>query len=132
MLWETGMIDYLRQLLSELRDPWVWFGLGAQGLFFMRFFWQWVVSERRKQSTIPLAFWYLSLGGALSTFVYAAGRRDPAIMLGQLPACFFYIRNLMLIHGQVVRRRRAGLPVTTPSTSKVWETGETTVQGSRP
>ncbi len=119
---------YLDQLLKELRNPWVWFGLGAQGMFFMRFFWQWLVSERRKQSTIPLAFWYLSLAGALSTFVYAAGRRDPAIMFGQLPACFFYIRNLMLIHGRAKRRRRAGLPVEGPRKGEIWDPEEPALQ----
>jgi lipid-A-disaccharide synthase-like uncharacterized protein len=105
------LVKYSLDLLRQFRDPWAWFGFGAQGLFFMRFFWQWLVSEQRKQSTIPLAFWYFSLAGALSTFVYAAGRRDLVIMCGQLPACFFYIRNLMLIRGRDARRRRAGLPV---------------------
>jgi lipid-A-disaccharide synthase-like uncharacterized protein len=103
--------DRATRLLQELHDPWVWFGMGAQGLFFMRFFWQWLVSERKGKSTIPLVFWYFSLAGAVSTFIYAAGRLDPAIMMGQIPACFFYIRNLMLIHGQSARRRRAGLPM---------------------
>ena len=102
---------YLRHFLQEMRDPWVWFGLGAQGLFFLRFFYQWLVSEKLGRSTIPVAFWYFSLAGALSTFVYAAGRLDPAIMCGQLPACFFYIRNLMLIRNRGHRLRQAGLPV---------------------
>jgi lipid-A-disaccharide synthase-like uncharacterized protein len=106
--------DRANRLLHELNDPWVWFGMGAQGLFFMRFFWQWLVSERQGKSTIPLVFWYFSLAGAISTFIYAAGRLDPAIMMGQIPACFFYIRNLMLIHGRSARRRRAGLPIERP------------------
>jgi lipid-A-disaccharide synthase-like uncharacterized protein len=103
--------DYVRQFVKEMHDPWVWFGLGAQGLFFMRFFYQWLVSEKLGRSTIPVAFWYFSMAGALSTFVYAAGRLDPAIMCGQLPACFFYIRNLMLIRSRADRLRQAGLPV---------------------
>jgi lipid-A-disaccharide synthase-like uncharacterized protein len=105
------MISYISGLLAKLHDPWVWFGFGAQGLFFMRFFWQWVVSERQKRSTIPLAFWYFSLAGAVCTFVYAAKQKDPVFMLAQCLGCFFYIRNLMLIYGQKDRRRRAGLPV---------------------
>lgn len=113
MLWQidAALARYFARLLTELRDPWVWFGICAQAMFFMRFFYQWLVSERHKRSTIPIAFWYFSLAGAISTFVYAARKPDPAIMLGQLPACFFYIRNLMLIHGHEARLRRAGLPV---------------------
>ena len=105
-----GLWKGVNDLITQLRSPWVWFGMGAQGMFFLRFFWQWLVSERQKRSTIPMAFWYLSLAGAISTFVYAFGRRDPAIMFGQMPACFFYIRNLVLIRRQAERRRRAGLP----------------------
>lgn len=111
---DSRLANYLKHLFQELRDPWVWFGLGAQGLFFMRFFYQWLVSESKGRSTIPIAFWYFSLAGALFTFIYAAGRLDPAIMMGQLPACFFYIRNLMLIRKRAERLRRAGLPVGAP------------------
>jgi lipid-A-disaccharide synthase-like uncharacterized protein len=104
---KQALIRYCEELLRQMRSPWVWFGIGAQGLFFMRFFWQWLVSEREKRSTIPIAFWYFSIAGAMCTFVYAAGRKDPAIMLGQMPACFFYIRNLMLIrsHSRELRQR---------------------------
>lgn len=115
----SSVFSYVGELLNQFRDPWVWFGFGAQGLFFMRFFWQWIVSERRKKSTIPLAFWYFSLGGAFCTFIYAARRKDPVIMLAQCLGCFFYVRNLMLIYGQAKRRKRAGLPVVTQVDSEV-------------
>jgi lipid-A-disaccharide synthase-like uncharacterized protein len=106
----TGMLrDF--EVNKQLRDPWVWFGFGAQGLFAMRFVWQWIVSEKRRRSTIPVAFWYLSLSGGLTLFFYAAHRHDLVIMAGQLLACVIYIRNLMLIHGRAARRRRAGVSV---------------------
>jgi lipid-A-disaccharide synthase-like uncharacterized protein len=91
-------------------DPWFIFGMGAQGLFFLRFIIQWVVSERRKRSTIPVAFWYISLAGGLTTFVYAVHEAQPVFMLGQLLACVIYVRNLMLINNRRARLRRAGLP----------------------
>jgi len=45
-------------------DPWMVLGFGAQGLFSARFLVQWIVTERRHRSTIPKAFWYLSLAGS--------------------------------------------------------------------
>lgn len=109
-----ALIQYFRDLSRQLASPWVWFGIGAQAMFFMRFFWQWIVSERNRRSTIPIAFWYFSLAGAMCTFIYAARNKDPAIMLGQMPACFFYIRNLMLIRRERHRRRAADVPLTCP------------------
>ncbi len=95
---------------KEVRDPWLWFGFGAQGLFFARFLWQWIVSEKRGHSTIPIAFWYLSLAGGVGTFIYAWYRRELVFMAGQVVACAIYLRNLTLIYGQARRRRLAGLP----------------------
>ena len=50
---------------------------------------------------MPLAFWYLSLGGGVLLLFYAVYRRDPVFILGQLTGVFVYLRNLHLI-------RRAG------------------------
>ena len=78
-------------------------GLGGQALFSARFLIQWVKSEMSGESVIPLAFWYLSLGGGLMLFCYAVMRKDPVIMLGQGTGIFIYSRNLFLIY----RKRRA-------------------------
>lgn len=72
-------------------------GLFGQALFASRFLVQWVVSEMRGESVIPLAFWYLSLGGSAVLFSYAWIRRDPVFMLGQATGSFVYLRNLALI-----------------------------------
>ncbi len=94
----AGMLASSPPLLEQLRDPWTWFGFGANGLFFMRFFWQWIVSEKRKRSTVPVAFWYLSLGGAACMFIYGLHLRNLVVMLGGFLPCIIYIRNLMLIY----------------------------------
>ncbi|MBW1824442.1 MAG: lipid-A-disaccharide synthase N-terminal domain-containing protein, partial [Deltaproteobacteria bacterium] len=54
-------------------EVWIWRGIGlvGQGLFFSRFLVQWIASERRKESVIPLYFWYLSLSGGIILFFYA-------------------------------------------------------------
>jgi len=66
---------------------------------------QWIVSERRGESVIPLAFWYLSLLGSILIFVYAIRKADPVFMLASVLQCVIYVRNLMLIYR---RRGRLG------------------------
>ena len=82
---------------------WLVLGFTAQALFFLRFFVQWIQSERAGKSVVPVAFWYFSvLGGAL-LLVYAVHRIDPVFIVGQGCGLLIYSRNLVLIH----RERRA-------------------------
>ena len=73
-------------------------GFVAQALFASRFLVQWIASERRKRSHIPIQFWYLSLFGGILMTVYGLLRRDPVIIIGQAPGLVVYVRNLVLIH----------------------------------
>jgi len=107
-----GSAQWKNELWNNIVDPWFIFGMGAQGLFFLRFIIQWIVSEKRKRSTIPVVFWYISLAGAAATFVYAVHEAQPVFMLAQVLACIIYIRNLMLIYQRPRRIKRAGLPTT--------------------
>lgn len=79
-------------------DFWLAFGLAGQLLFGSRFIVQWISSERKKTSHIPIIFWYLSLSGGLVTTVYAIHRRDPVFIVGQSAGLVVYVRNLMLIY----------------------------------
>lgn len=83
-------------------DFWLVFGLAAQACFFARFLVQWIASERRKASVIPMAFWYLSLAGGLGLLTYAVHLGDAVFILGQSFGLLVYVRNLML--------RRRGSP----------------------
>ena len=76
---------------------WIAIGLVGQAFFFMRFFVQWVYSERQKRSVIPTAFWYFSLGGAAILLSYAIHREDPVFILGQSMGFLIYTRNLVLL-----------------------------------
>ncbi len=78
----------------------IWLGIGFLGqlMFSMRFLVQWIVSEKKKESVIPIYFWYFSLGGGIFLFSYALYRKDPVFILGQGMGLFIYIRNLMLIY----------------------------------
>lgn len=84
-------------------DFWLIFGLLAQGCFFMRFFVQWIASERKKQSVIPIYFWYFSLAGGISLFIYAVHIRDIVFSLGQGMGVFIYMRNLFLIRKSALK-----------------------------
>ncbi|MDC1047578.1 lipid-A-disaccharide synthase N-terminal domain-containing protein [Alphaproteobacteria bacterium] len=73
-------------------------GFSGQGLFASRFIIQWIYSEKKGQSVIPLAFWYLSIFGGLGLLTYAIFRKDPVIITGQLFGIFIYLRNIFLIY----------------------------------
>ncbi len=77
---------------------WIVFGLVGQTMFFLRFLIQWIVSERKKESVIPIQFWFLSIAGSLILLVYAIQRKDPVFIIGQSTGSIIYIRNLVLIH----------------------------------
>jgi lipid-A-disaccharide synthase-like uncharacterized protein len=85
----------------EHNPVWLAIGFIGQALFFGRFFVQWIASERRKQSVVPRAFWYLSLAGGTVLLAYAIHRRDPVFILGQSAGFLIYTRNLWLIHRPV-------------------------------
>lgn len=78
----------------------IWLGIGFAGqlCFASRFLVQWISSESKRRSHIPIAFWYLSLAGGLILLSYAIWRRDPVFILGQSFGGVVYVRNLMLIH----------------------------------
>lgn len=83
-----------------VEQPWVWLAIGfaGQALFSARFLVQWVSSERRKRSVIPIAFWYFSLAGGATLFAYALHIGDPVFILGQSMGVLIYSRNLYFIH----------------------------------
>lgn len=82
---------------------WVTLGLAGQGAFFGRMFIQWVASERRKESVVPPAFWWLSLVGGVLLFAYFIWRQDIVGVLGQSTGLVIYARNLRLIAKQKER-----------------------------
>jgi len=76
---------------------WLVVGFAGQALFGMRFIIQWIISEKRGESVIPLPFWYLSIGGSLILLTYAIHKQDPVFIMGQSLGSIIYIRNLILI-----------------------------------
>ena len=86
---------------------WLIIGFLGQAIFSARFIVQWLYSERHKQSVMPIAFWFLSLGGSLTLLAYAIHRKDPVFILGQSMGFLIYTRNLVLIRRTRVENRNA-------------------------
>ncbi len=95
------MFSFFPALSTE--TIWLIIGFVGQTLFFGRFFIQWLASEKAKKSVIPNAFWYFSIGGGLTLFIYALYRQDPVFILGQSTGLLIYARNLYFI------RKNAGM-----------------------
>ena len=85
-------------------------GMIGNATFSMRFLVQWIASERRGESVIPISFWYWSIAGSIIMCLYFIFRRDPVGILAYLPNSLIYIRNLALI-----RRRKFALTAAAPS-----------------
>ena len=83
-------------------------GVCAAFIFYGRFYLQWIVSERRKESVVPIGFWYMSALGSLMLLVYAAYLRSPVGALSHTFNIVIYARNLIHIwreRGTLSRRR---------------------------
>ncbi len=93
----SDLRNYFYDVFVAKLDFWLVFGILAQLLFTARFLIQWLVSEKLGRSVIPIAFWFLSMGGGLMLLVYGLVRKEPIIILGQGLAVFIYMRNLVLI-----------------------------------
>jgi lipid-A-disaccharide synthase-like uncharacterized protein len=85
---------------------WLMVGFMGQAFFTARFLVQWVASERRRDSVVPVAFWWLSLVGGAALLSYAISRRDPVIIAGQGMGLVVYTRNLMLV-GKARKKSRS-------------------------
>ena len=91
------MINYISNL-NNIEIFFLVIGFLGQGLFASRFVFQWIYSEKKGESYIPVIFWYLSIFGGIGLLTYAIFRKDPVIILGQTFGIFIYIRNLILIY----------------------------------
>ena len=91
----------------------IWLGIGffGQALFFGRWVVQWIASEKKSESQVPVSFWYMSLIGGLITLAYAIYRQDPVFIAGQGVGSVVYVRNLMLIR----RANDAKIPADPPA-----------------
>lgn len=89
---------------------WLVVGFLGQAVFTARFVAQWIASEKRRDSVVPVVFWWLSLVGGLTLLTYVVHRRDPVLIVGQGMGVFIYVRNLMLVAKGRRRGAKRGAP----------------------
>ena len=76
-------------------------GTIGQLVFTLRFVYQWVYSERKKVSSLPIGFWLLSLIGSGLILVYAVFREDPVLLAGHGFGLMMYFRNIYIQKNEV-------------------------------
>ena len=97
----SSMIEFLKSAIMEqiVADPvWASVALAGQVVFGGRFILQWIVSEYKKRSHVPTAFWFVSLAGSLMLLSYSIHIKNPIFMLGFSLNTLIYLRNLHLIY----------------------------------
>jgi len=99
------MSDLFSNLFGHFHlDFWAFVGFAGQALFTARFFVQWLASEKKKESVMPVAFWYFSIIGGSISLIYAIAIGSLPFSLGQATGLIIYARNL-----QLIRRKAATL-----------------------
>lgn len=88
-------MDSLEQFIQE--PFWTLLGVIGGVFFFGRFYIQWFISERRKESVVPISFWYMSCAGSIMLYLYAYHRESPGGTFGVAFNTVIYCRNLIYI-----------------------------------
>jgi lipid-A-disaccharide synthase-like uncharacterized protein len=97
----SSIFEFIKSAVTEeiIKDPiWATVGLVGQSIFGGRFILQWIVSEYKKRSHVPVAFWFMSLAGSLIMLAYSVHEENPIFMLGFSLNMLVYLRNLHLIY----------------------------------
>jgi len=94
----NNQFDVERIFRNESIPMWlIILGSIAQIIFTLRFIYQWIYSEKKKESILPLGFWILSVTGSILIITYAILRKDPVLFTGHIFGSLVYIRNIFLI-----------------------------------
>lgn len=95
-MWLEQLLSYFDGM-TPAEITWIFVGFAGQLMFFMRFFFQWLHSERAKRSVLPEIFWYFSFAGGAILLSYAIYRADPVFITGQSMGLFIYSRNIYFV-----------------------------------
>lgn len=97
----VGIAPILRN--DAISQPVLIWGSISTAIFSLRFFYQWILSEKSDDSIFPMGFWLISIVGASMLLVYGILRRDPVIIVGQLFSNIIYVRNIILLKRAAAR-----------------------------
>lgn len=97
---------------NENNPPLLMFwGITAQIVFISRFFYQWIYSENRKESILPLGYWLISIVGSAMNFIYGIFRLDPVLLAAHSLGMFVYIRNILIYYNKRGLFDRLNIPI---------------------
>jgi lipid-A-disaccharide synthase-like uncharacterized protein len=103
IIWLLTSRNYSFESIANNHDIASWlmiWGITGQLVFSFRFVFQWIHSEKEKESVLPVKFWIISTSGALIILVYAIFRLDPVLFISNSLGLFVYIRNILLFNGR--------------------------------
>ena len=97
----NNAIDTVKLFKNQAIPLWLLvLGIVSQIVFTLRFVYQWLYSEKNKESSLPFGFWALSLIGSLLILTYAIFRVDYVLLVGHSLGAVIYIRNLLILKQQ--------------------------------
>jgi len=100
--YNNNVYDAARLFKNEAIPFWLLIlGIISQVVFTLRFIYQWVYSEKQKESILPLGFWLLSLIGSTLIIIYAIFRVDPVLIAGHIFGIVMYARNMVILRRQL-------------------------------
>lgn len=100
--YNNNTYDLANLFKNEAIPSWllIW-GSIAQIIFTFRFVYQWIYSEKNRESSLPYGFWLLSLIGSVMILIYAIIRKDPVLFIGHIMGSIIYFRNIIILKRQV-------------------------------
>ena len=107
--WYAEYHEIHREQPDAIAAAWFWIAVGTVGtaLFGFRSILQWLISEAKRKSVVPHAYWYLSVAAALLQSVSFFKRGEWINFIGVTVSLPIYLRNIWLI--------RRGKPAALPS-----------------
>jgi lipid-A-disaccharide synthase-like uncharacterized protein len=98
--WVRELLNTQDDEFSKQARNWLWLAVGVfgQGLFALRFLIQWLVTEVNKKSTIPAAFWYISVVASILMMSSHFQRHEWLYAIGIGSTLFIYLRNIYMVH----------------------------------
>jgi lipid-A-disaccharide synthase-like uncharacterized protein len=95
--YNNGQYDIVMLFENKAIPTWLLtLGVIAQLTFTLRFVYQWITSEKNKNSQLPIGFWRMSVIGAALIISYAIIREDPVLFIGHCAGLVIYIRNIFI------------------------------------
>ena len=92
----TNFIWHDGKLFGVDWSVWKIVGWLGNAVFFSRFFVQWYATEKKKEVTVPTAFWWLSLAGSVILLCYSLHKEDSVFIFAYAFTWIPYIRNIII------------------------------------